>query len=156
MPTGENFQQTMPTVSITDGTTTVTVTGTDTSHSTSTTPRVAGDTSITKNSQHASKYDEAIPSFAGDVTVTITAPANTQVHYTLSGRNPTYKAIDADGTKAPLPGATLKYTAPFTITNNRPGRHSPTVLKLRSYGLSGTTVKPNDHSKTLVVRFNVV
>ncbi len=150
MPTGENFQQTMPTVSITDGTLTTLVTGTDSNYDYTT-----DNGTVTKLSMHASKYDEAIPAFTGTVTVTITAPSGTQVHYTLSGKNPTYKAIAADGTKAPLPGSTLKYTAPFTIVSNKPGKTHYTVLKLRSYALNGTTVKPNDHSRTLVVRFNI-
>ena len=152
MATGENFQQTIPTVAITGSTSgSVTVTGTDTIYN-----FVTDAGSITKISQHAVKYDETIPTIRGTATVTITAPGGTQVHYTLSGKNPTYKAISSDGTVTPLKGSTYKYVSPFTLTQARPAKNQPCVLNLRSYGVSGSTVKPNDHSKTLVVRFYLI
>ena len=152
MPTGENFQQTMPTIKIQGSRSgDVTVTGTDSLFN-----YVTNNSSLTKISQHAAKYDEAIFTIRGTATVTITAPANTQVHYTLTGKNPTYKAITADGSITPLKGSTYKYVSAFTLTQARPAKNQPCVIKLRSYGLSGSTVKPNDHSKTLVVRFFLI
>lgn len=173
---GETFSQSMPT--------TIAITGA-TSGSFTVTPALVGDTTVSSNtaagivavdagrvykantkdaSSVTSSGKDEYPVIVGQATITITAAAGTQVHYTLNGKNPTFKATKkstADSTAANLRmnrsrmGAARVYEGAFTIDNGRPG-DSMVVLRLRAYKIDASAklgISPNEKSPVLIVKF---
>lgn len=104
------------------------------------------------------------PTITGVATVTITAAAGTQVHYTFNGRNPSFKGISAqNGANGVNKNARLAtygrslaqvYSAPFTIVNQRPGQNL-CVLRLRAHKVVGGKVSPNEKSKVMILKFYI-
>lgn len=95
----------------------------------------------------------------------------TQVAYSLSGRNPTYKAVtdivNPGGGGVASPGAHsastelyrchqgLIYSTPFTIPYSRPGKAHNTVIRIRAWKLVSGVISPNEKSKVLILKFDI-
>lgn len=150
---GEVINQNLPNITVTGSISgSFTVTGTDTPDD------LQGDgSSIARvDTDRIVKYDHTLTTIHGIATVTITPAANTIVAYSLSGRNPTSKAVTQTAlTQKYRCHQGLLYASAFTIPYSRPGQFNNTVIRIRAWRSLAGQISPNEKSKLLILKFNI-
>ena len=168
---GENVDQELPVITITDGNTTLVI---DPSLNTAGNEGTAGVIPVDHyrivkhNHLTTDKGLDAYPVFEAPVTITMAPAAGTQVHYTFNARNPTSKAVKKAftgdsyqtqyNTNHYRMGAARVYEAPIDVEDGRPGSDL-TTIRVRAYKLDANGqygIDPNVKSQVLIARFTLI
>jgi hypothetical protein len=127
-------------------------------------------------------YYQQPPVIYGHATITMTPAVldalgnsvTTEVHYTFTGKNPSFKGVDKSNNNSTSTDSNINvyqrgttahiYQGPFNIPRNLPGSNL-CVMRVRSHligqetndeGVTSNVVSPNDKSQVLILKFMIV